>query len=175
MCPYCFPIPVCLKVVPGFFSPQQKQNSAEKNCSKTGSLDLRWSKQLLRSLSLEFFFFFWGIWYCLKVRAPRFVFRDLVLAYLSVTLTSVKARGNCQHFSCCAPLFLSTWSTGKYLVLGWKEAAISSGMERGEREGETGSATYIQWSWMGQNWPECCSLQAPCPHRAERQNPLLHG
>lgn len=58
MCPYSFPIPLCVKVVPGFFFfPQQKQNSAEKNCSKSGPLDLKWSKELLRSLSLEFIFF----------------------------------------------------------------------------------------------------------------------
>lgn len=71
MCPYCFPIPVCLKVVPGFFSPQQKQNSAEKNCSKTGSLDLRWSKQLLRSLSLEFIFFFLRDLVLFKGQSPK--------------------------------------------------------------------------------------------------------
>lgn len=58
MCPYCFPIPVCLKEVPVWFFSQQKQHSAEKNCSKTGLLDLNWFKELLRSLALIFFFFF---------------------------------------------------------------------------------------------------------------------
>lgn len=135
MCLYCFLfLTLCLKVVSGFFS-QQKQSRAEKECYRIGPQDQKWSEELLRSLSPEFKFF-WGILYCLKVKAPRFVFRDLVPAHLSVILTLIKARGDCQHPpTCCAHLLSSTCSTEKYLVLDWEEEApISSVVGTGDRE-----------------------------------------
>lgn len=111
MCPYCFPIPVCLKEVPVWFFCQQKQHSAEKNCSKTGLLDLNWFKELLRSLALIFFFFLRDL-VLFKGQSPK-IYLQRFSPGLSVShFPPVEARGDCQHFPCCAPFFLSTWSTG---------------------------------------------------------------
>lgn len=72
MCPCCFLfLTLCLKVVSGFFS-QQKQNSAEKEYCKIGPHDLKWSKELLRSLSPEFrFFFFLRDFILFKGQSPK--------------------------------------------------------------------------------------------------------
>lgn len=122
----------------GFF-PQQKQNIAEKDCSKTGPLDLKWSKDLLRSLSLEFNFFSLRDLVLFKGQSPKICLQRFSPG-LSVSHFHPR-KGQRQlptlHLLCSPPL---EHLIHREISCPGLEATISSVMEREERERALGLA-----------------------------------